>query len=168
MLAIPLSMVLRKEYALREGQVVRLRLAPVDPIDHFRGRFMALRFELEQTKVSLPEGLSHDDETTPAYALLSVDQEGFATLTGVQLERPAQGHWLTVRSIGWDGHIRVPFSRYYLNEEKAPRIEKQARELMDKARKAGAPCPVHAVVRLHDGEGTLVELRGPDGPLTGN
>ena len=40
--AVPLSMIARREFTLRNGRVYKFKTAPVDPYDAFRGRFVAL------------------------------------------------------------------------------------------------------------------------------
>lgn len=167
LLAVPISMILKKEAALSQGTTVLLRLAPVDPYDPFRGRFMRLNFEIETLANPLSDALNKQDAQAPLYARIKLDAAGFGQVTGVQLEEPSSGLYLRVKR-GWrDDRIQVPFNRYYMNEDKAPRIEAEARSLIAEAQKEGRPNPVYAVVNVHKGEGVLLELRGPKGPLTG-
>ena len=52
--AVPGSMVWKREHTLREGSVWKFRTAPVDPVDAFRGRYVALQFEAETQEISPP------------------------------------------------------------------------------------------------------------------
>lgn len=175
MLAIPLSMAARKEYVLRHGQTLRFRLAPVDPYDPYRGRFMALNFEVEDKDYTLPAELKEDGaENRKVYVRLSVDDEGYARIDDILAYQPDCDLWLVVelrgrgKFFGWGANrVVMPFKRYYLNEDSAKAVEDEARDLLVQARRDKKPCPVHAVVRLKDGEGIITELRGPKGPLRG-
>lgn len=46
-LAVPASMIVQRETVLTQGRVYKFKTAPVDPVDAFRGRYVALRFEEE-------------------------------------------------------------------------------------------------------------------------
>src|SRR3546814_20471044 len=50
--ALPASLAARSEYVLRNGARYYLRTAPVDPVDAFRGRYVALQFA--DIEVALP------------------------------------------------------------------------------------------------------------------
>lgn len=168
MLAVPLSMIIRKEYALAHGQDIRLRLAPIDPSDPFRGRYMNLSFAIERPSYTVPPEASDDSSQTkrPVYAFLTLDTEGYASVSSLTAKKPTEGLYLRVEILPYSDRIRVPFNRFFLNEEAAPALEKQAAELLRKASAEGKEAPVYATVRLHEGEGVILELVGPEGPLT--
>ena len=44
--AAPLSMIFRSERVLSGGQAFKFKTAPVDPVDAFRGRYIALNFDV--------------------------------------------------------------------------------------------------------------------------
>ena len=71
-LAVPLSMIVQKEIVHGEGTELRLRLQPVDPADPFRGRYLALRFAIEDGRYDLPA-----DGKGPLFARFRRDAEGF-------------------------------------------------------------------------------------------
>jgi uncharacterized membrane-anchored protein len=56
-LGVPAAMVLREEATLRGGAELRFRAGPVDPVDPFRGRYVALSLEIERER--LPEAPWH-------------------------------------------------------------------------------------------------------------
>lgn len=169
MIAVPLAMIARKEHTLRAGQTLKFRLAPIDPSDPFRGRYMTLSFDVERGHYAIPPGeeSEYSDEGR-AFARLGTDAEGFAKVEQILTSSPTDGSpWLTVIVHRRQGRIEMPFKRFYLNEEKAQAVENEAREWLAADRQAGRPGSVHAVVRLHQGEGVVTELRGPKGPLDG-
>ena len=47
-IAVPASMIWKRQRTFREGRVWKFRTAPVDPIDALRGRYLALRFAAEE------------------------------------------------------------------------------------------------------------------------
>lgn len=169
-LAIPASMVVRMEYVHRAGESFRFRLAPFDPADPFRGRYMALRFELENAPVPAP---SDYDSEEPCFATLLRDGNGFATIGRVTHQRPTGNAYILLApgdtSLTSDNprqlRIRIPLDRYYLNEERAPEVERIAQAELERSRKAGKPAQVYGEVKVHAGEIALTRLMGPDGPL---
>jgi uncharacterized membrane-anchored protein len=146
-LAIPLSMAYRYERTLREGALYRFRTEPFDPVDAFRGRYVAIRLRL-----LTPEEL---DEAwgTRVYATLTSDAQGFATVLSISMERPASGHWIegkvaepvyeplpegstepprtAPRLLGT--RIDLPIDRYYMEESKAPAADRIWMEGMQQA-----------------------------------
>jgi len=57
-LAVPGSLIWKREHTLRQGNVWKFRTAPVDPVDVFRGRYVALHFEVETQEISPPPSSS--------------------------------------------------------------------------------------------------------------
>jgi uncharacterized membrane-anchored protein len=167
-LAVPSWMILRQERTLVSGHEYRLRLAPVDPADPFRGRFMNLAFDIEAEPVALncpPPG----EHSCELYAALATGPDGFATLGSVGTAVP-DGDYLVIPSQNWhydwkqktQVRIRVPFHAFYLNEDRAAEVEGRARDLVQQARKKGIKADVHALVRVKDGNAVLTALQGPD------
>lgn len=122
-LAVPLSMIQKREMTLRNGAQYKFRTAPVDPADAFRGRYVALRLD-EQT-VWVPEGTAfrHGQK---AYAAVSNDVNGFARIGQLAADRPRVGTYVPVTVsyvYGTNAQIQLPFDRYYMTETKAPQAE---------------------------------------------
>jgi uncharacterized membrane-anchored protein len=128
-LAVPLFMVAQREATLKKGRAYRFRTAPVDPADAFRGRYVQLSFEARRT--GLPNRGKYEYRQK-LYAQLGEDPEGFARITALSTARPGTGDYVRVRmSYTWNGtnvEVQLPFDRYYMNEDKAPRAEAVARE----------------------------------------
>lgn len=147
------SGIARHERTLTQGAGVLLEVAPVDPADPFRGRYVALSFELERGSHALRGSLPQYNE--PAYVVLKVDAQHVATVDYVTAEEPSAGLWLKAQS-SWqetDTAVRVslPFKRYYMNEALAPAAEAAYLEAIrqDSGKKN------YARVRLLDGRAVI-------------
>ena len=140
-IAIPFSMIRSRENILRNGELFRFKTRPIDPADPFQGRYVRLGFEDDYIPCS------KDDKPDlaykmPIYAMLKIDEEGFAYLTGWSREKPIESHFMKTRYLGekndWNRRDRkslyqgiridIPFDRYYMDEVKAPRAERLVRE----------------------------------------
>src|SRR6478735_1286441 len=84
--AVPGSLVWKREHTLREGTVWKFRTAPVDPIDAFRGRYVALKFDAETQEISPPAD-THYHQTV--YVTLRQNADGYAEIDQVFGAKPA-------------------------------------------------------------------------------
>ncbi|MEI6437237.1 MAG: GDYXXLXY domain-containing protein [Candidatus Omnitrophota bacterium] len=126
-IAIPVSMIAKREVTLKYGAAFKFKTAPVDPYDAFRGRYVAL--SMEQGKAPALPGLVMQ-YGEKVYAVLSVDETGFAKVTGVTRTKPDDipgGAFLEARVAYTkeDGYVYLdwPMDRYYMEESAAPRAE---------------------------------------------
>lgn len=123
-LAVPASMILKREQTLAHGRAFKFRTAPVDPYDAFRGRFVALRFD--QQTVGLPP--DHDfRRNEKIFAQIAEDAEGFAFFSDLRRDCPEAAPYLrtTIRHVsGTNAHLRLPFDRFYMEESEAPEAER--------------------------------------------
>ena len=93
-LAVPASLIWKRERTLRQGHVWKFRTAPVDPVDAFRGRYVALEFEAEGRGEGLEFG-----------GVFVADDLGFGVDAGFQgVER---GDGLAFGGSGAGGFLRV-------------------------------------------------------------
>jgi len=154
-LAVAGRAIFLSEIALRRGEVYRFRLAPVDPVDAFRGRYVALRFAEDRAPIAddAPD-FSREKVCVP----LVVDDEGFATFGSPTLEVAENGAYLRLRS-GVDFHddegqrrlsLALPFRRYYMTEELAKEVD---RSLWRRGIR-----PAWVTVRVRDGLGVIEDL----------
>src|SRR5215467_3604576 len=84
-LAVPASMIARRELTLQYGRQYRFQTAPIDPSDPFRGRYVALQLQAI-TAPPLP-GIS----VTPGervYAILTEDAARFTAIGSLLLAPP--------------------------------------------------------------------------------
>lgn len=152
-LGVPLWMIVGRERTLSEGAAWAFRTAPVDPADAFRGRYLAL--SLEPTQAPLPAGLEPGRGDRVIVPLVR-GEDGFARYGTVRTTPPAEGDWMRVQVL-WAGtekgtvQLDLPFDRWYLDEETAPRVD----AAWSTARRERA---AWALVRVHDGNAVLADL----------
>ncbi len=124
--ATPLSMIVRRELTLKHGRAFRFRIAPVDPYDAFRGRYLMLR--LEQNLVPAPDNIKLSRHQK-VYAIIKEDADGFAKFDHVELQSPDEGDYIEARVLYTNIQennavvLKMPFDRYYINEKLAPEAE---------------------------------------------
>ena len=170
-IAVPFRMIQQRETVLREGELFRFKTQPIDPADPFQGRYVWLR--IEEDYVRLSESETHAiDYKTHGYATLSVDEQGFAQFTNWSDETPSDTpHYLKTRSLGrsvrWEDNedtpsgerkrihqglrIDIPFTRFYMDEAKAPRAEVRALEAT-----RNKDCWV--TVRIYNGQAVIEDV----------
>lgn len=159
-LAVPLWMIAGYERTLARGTAWRFEVAPVDPADAFRGRYLALGFDAELTPLPAGSGIEGGER---AFVSLAESPDGFARLGPPRETPPAEGDYLRlrVRTVygGKDGpqaYVDLPFERLYLPEGLAPAAEKRLRDSLGDP-DAGLP-RAWAVVRVRQGRGVLEDL----------
>ena len=154
-LTVAAGAIIRSEMALRYGEVFRFKLEPVDPVDAFRGRYVALRF----TEVSAPVAEGRPSlNRQKVYVPLVIDDDGFASFGPVVLERPEGEAYLRMRSgieyTNEEGESRLslalPFRRYYMTEELAKEVD---RSLWRRGQR-----PAWITVKVRNGAGTIDDL----------
>ncbi len=163
-LAMAGGAIIRSELALRTGEVFRFRIQPVDPVDAFRGRYVAIRFALDRTPA--PDGLELGRRLW-VYVPLQRDGDGFATFGAATLARPTSEAYLRLKSGGVypdeDGQrcawVTIPFNRYYMDEDLAPEAERAVWNGRRGEREASV------TVRVRNGVGVIEELYIDDTPI---
>jgi uncharacterized membrane-anchored protein len=117
-LAAPASLIWKRENTLRKGSVWKFRTAPVDPVDAFRGRYVALQFEVETQEVTPP---ANAESHRTFFVTLKQDAEGFAEVEQVSVAQPARDDFMIVQLSG--DKITLPFDKYWVTERDAPAAE---------------------------------------------
>ncbi len=157
-LAVAGAAIFKSELALQAGEVFKFRVQPVDPVDAFRGRYVAVRSALDRAPVE--DGF----EVKPGrwiFVPLHLDDEGFAAFGMAGLGEPDEGAFLKLRSGGIftdeDGARRLsvsltPFGRYYMDEKLAPEAERAVWGGPRGEREA------FITVRVRNGTGVLEDL----------
>jgi uncharacterized membrane-anchored protein len=122
--------VAHKERTLRDGTVVFLRLAPVDPRSLLQGDYMRLAYAIDaavNTSRQDPRGATPD---LPRDGLLVVRREPSGEATFVRLDREAHDRAsplapgeLRLRYRVRDGWMRVGTDAFYFEEGQADRFE---------------------------------------------
>lgn len=127
-LAVPVSMIFKREYALEHGRAFKFRTAPVDPYDAFRGRYVALRFEQNSIPVPPDNDFKRNEKV---FALLEEDANGFAYFSEVRRTRPGSEPYLALKAshaYNTNLYLRLPFDRFYMDENEAPEAERAYRQ----------------------------------------
>lgn len=159
-LAVPASMILKRERTLAHGQAFKFRTAPVDPYDAFRGRYVALGFD--QRSVAAPPG--HDfARGQTVHVRLEEDADGFATFAEALRDRPDPAPYLTtkIQYVGGDlVHLRLPFDRFYMDENEAPAAEQAYRQNSVRSNRNA-----YVQVRIEKGFGVIEDLYVDDTPI---
>ncbi len=145
-------MIGEREWVLAKGREVRFVTEPFDPYDPFRGRYVALDFEAAHFEVPEEYKLAYG---MPVYAILSVDEEGYASVQSLQQDAPADDSRPYIYVKKWRSYkpyranalppsdsaaandvkmtpyrytLTLPFGRYYMNEDAAPEAERRYRD----------------------------------------
>ncbi len=152
-IAAPLSMIVKRESVLKNGIPFRFKTAPVDPYDAFRGRYVALR--VEANKAIKPQGvdLKHGQKI---YALIIVDEQGFANVFQITARKPQGAAYLTAKVSYFSSEnviIDLPIDRYYMEEKSAPLAEKVYREHSRRDKQ-----DAYVIVRIKDGFAVIENL----------
>lgn len=158
------SGIARHELTLRNGQEVWLEVAPVDPADPFRGRYVSLSYAIERQAHAVR---GTPDYREPVYAVLKAHKGRAAEVLYVSVKQPSQGLYLKVHPSYADGsriHVDVTFDRYYMEESLAPAAEVAYREAAgtqtfdgdgNAVREGGGRKQSFARMRILDGRGVL-------------
>ncbi len=152
-IAVPFSMLVRRERVLRTGEQFKFKTAPVDPIDVFRGRYVAIG--IEENRTAVPKGLTLQ-YGQKVYAIIETDESGFARLKSVSLSPPAGKTYIRAKVDHADsGEVRLmyPFDRYYMEEGSAPKAEEAYREHSMREEH-----DAYVTVRVRSGYAVLEEL----------
>jgi uncharacterized membrane-anchored protein len=157
-IAVPASMIWKRQRTLREGRLWKFRTAPVDPVDAMRGRYLVLRFEAENFTSAKP--LSYRDTV---YAKLKEDADGFAVVDQVDMTPTEGDDVVKAESFSYYermAHLRFPFDRLWVTEANAPAAEKAYAE-HSRREKVDA----YATVRVMAGDAGIEELYIAGQPL---
>ena len=163
-LAVAGGAIVKSELALRTGEAFRFRIQPVDPVDAFRGRYVAIWFAQDRAPVA--EGAVIRPRTYICVPI-EVDAEGYATLGPARVEPPSEGPYLRLRAgvVSPDEHgqeyvwVTLPFRRFYMDEDNAPEAERAVWSGRRARREASVS------VRIRNGVGVIEELFIDDVPI---
>lgn len=150
--AAPVSQIWTHEQVLAKGTHFKLKCHAPDPYDPLRGRYLAVRPDLQE--VTVPAGVKVE-KGMQVYVQLTSGADGLTTLSGLSLTPPASGDFIRVKaryvyndkvSFDW------PFDRFYINEKLAPEADKWFSENIRTAK------GITAEVRVYNGRAVLQDL----------
>ena len=162
-LGAPVSTIWKHHAVMTRGVPVKFSLAPIDPYDPFRGRYVWLNFDLNAAPWA--DGEAPEEQTLAAYLSFERDENGFPSQATLHTQEPESGLYLQVdaafRNHSGEWRFTLPFDRYYLNEADAPQAERIARDDVGRRFQDGRlpernPEDSYLVVRVLDGA-TAVE-----------
>lgn len=162
--AVPVSMIARKEVTLNTGRQYKFKTAPVDPHDAFRGQYVALSLEQREVSVKNKGEFFHNQRV---YAVIEEDKDGFANFKEILRNRPGGNNYIKAKVLyPWYGDrehkitLELPFDRYYMDENEAPKAERAYRE-----NNIGENRKTYITVRVKAGYSVLEELYINDKPV---
>lgn len=127
-LYLPIKMIVDQEAVVSKGKTFRFKVAPLDPNDPFRGKYITLRYEANSVKV---KNVNEWMRNARVYVVLKTDPQGYAVISSLLAQRPEnQVDYVEARIGMFNGedkstvHIEYPFGRFYMEETKAVEAEK--------------------------------------------
>lgn len=152
------GMILKNEKVLTDGTVIKLRTAPIDPNDPFRGKYIFLNLLDNLVDVA------HAGEWKPgevAYVTFRENAGGFSVVDQLLKTEPvATTDYLKVKVGGvidqpgeQKVYIEYPFDRLYLEETKAPEAERIYLEAT-----GDTSLMTHVRVHIRNGAGVLEDV----------
>jgi uncharacterized membrane-anchored protein len=125
-----------REYILRNGKIIHLRTAPIDPRDMFRGDYVRLNYEISRIPVNMikdAEGLSEIKKGAKIYARLKEGPAGLHEMVGADLQKPQEGLYLAGRipypyrklQVGNPLWVKYGIEAYFVEQGKGREIEKK-------------------------------------------
>ena len=126
-LAVPAKMMFDQETILQKGTAYKFKVAPIDPTNPFRGKYISLYFDENRVKVISDTLWAYNESI---FVELTVDENGFAKIKNVSKTMPASGDFFKAKAQYYyrqDSTLMIdyPFKEYYMEESKAPEAERQ-------------------------------------------
>lgn len=156
-LYIPLKIIAQQEAVIEQGKLFRFKVAPLDPNDPFRGKYITLRYDANSVKV---KNVNEFLRKGRAYVVIEADTQGYAAIRSISLREPNNELSyveVAVRPVyGGDNsmlHVEYPFRRFYMEETKAVRAEKMFLESLRDRRK-----DTWALVSVRGGKAVLLDV----------
>ena len=158
-LFVPAKMIFDREEILNTGKEFKFKVAPIDPSDPFRGKYISLNFEADRVGIQNTNGWKRGEQI---YIILKNDSAGFAEIQSVTKVQPKSVvDFIAVKagftSSSYDNKdtliIEYPFDRYYMKESKAYQAELKYRQsLLD------TNTVTYASVYIKNGEAVLKDV----------
>ena len=79
--------IVQKETHLSEGEIIYLKLAPVDPRSLMQGDYMALRFDLSRQVYSALNQIDDGLELSHGFAIATLDEQRVATFKAIYTDQ---------------------------------------------------------------------------------
>ncbi|MFL6530585.1 MAG: GDYXXLXY domain-containing protein [Chthoniobacterales bacterium] len=158
-IAVPASMIWKRQQTLRNGRTWKFRTVPVDPVDALRGRYLTLRFDAETFERQ--EGYPYQSQFLRAK--LKEDADGFAIVDDLTENAPLADDVIPAQNLGfYERKMRVQFTfdEFWINETDAA-----AAETLYTAHSRGQDKDSYVTVRVKNGDAAIEEFYLGDKPL---
>lgn len=126
-LFIPAKMIFDREDVLATGKEFKFRTQPIDPNDPFRGKFVSLQFS--ENSMLIQNQIDWLNNET-VFVLLTISKDGFAKIKSVSKIKPLDTVDFVKAKVDFIQNsdstrlfIEYPFTRFYMEESKAPMAE---------------------------------------------
>ena len=156
-LFVPYKMIWDREAILKEGMEIKLKTAPIDPNDPFRGKYIVLDYDENTIKKDSTEQWSRGDKV---FVYFRNDEDGFATIASVVREVSDEDKPYVKATIGnrlWNDTVSIrinyDFDRFYMEESKAKNAEEIHRQAQRDTSKIS-----YALVSVKDGEAVVKDV----------
>ena len=161
-IGVVLFQIMSYEKILKEGEVFYFKVLPLDPYDPFRGRYVTLRFE-NASHAPIAQGQSKENQSL-GYAILE-HQEKLDGVKEITFLKPKEGHFLEVnvkenrqKNTASTVYFSMPYDRFYMREDVAPKAEKVLR--------LRSGVEVKAKLKVLNGKGVIEDLLVGEIPLS--
>ncbi len=161
-IGVVLFQIMNYEKILKEGESFYFKVLPLDPYDPFRGRYVTLRFA-NATQAPIAQGQSKENQSF-GYAILE-HHEKFDSVKEITFVKPQMGNFLEVnihenrqKNASSMVYFSLPFDRFYMREDVAPKAEKVLR--------LRSGVEVKAKLKVLNGKGVIEELLVGEIPLS--
>ena len=120
-------MIFDREDVLATGKEFKFRTQPIDPNDPFRGKFVSLQFS--ENSMLIQNQIDWLNNET-VFVLLTISKDGFAKIKSVSKIKPLETVDFVKAKVDYIQNsdsarlfIEYPFTRFYMEESKAPMAE---------------------------------------------
>ena len=130
-IALPASMIIKSERIETHGIANKIKTAPIDPSDPFRGRYISLNFFEDEIVIDGDSPWESGDEV---FVSFENDNEGYAKIKSISDTRPIDYANYIKTTIFYIRYLKVqnrtrivvdyPFDRFYMEESHAPAAER--------------------------------------------
>jgi len=161
-LFIPAQMIFNQENVLKTGTAYKFKTQPVDPSDPFKGKYIYLNYEVNQTKTKDTVWQRGDI----AYVSIANDSLGFAKAIKASKEAPNTGDYIETK-VNWytadtsDLRFTLPYTEFYMEESKA----KPAEDVYRTAQRDSLLNNTYALIYVKDGDAVLDNVFINDIPI---
>ena len=156
-LAVPATMIIKKELLLNKATKYKFKTRPVDPNDPFRGKYITLDYEERSVFVDNQDDWEYGDAI---FVTINNGADGYAKIENAYREKPDTELDYVSATIGYSFRfdtnqvaVTLPFDRYYMDEGKAQGAEDIYWDLMRDSTRT-----IYAIVAIKDGESVLKDV----------